>query len=337
MTCHVTLLGGGFGRKSKPDYVVEAALLSKKVGAPVKIVWSREDDLQFDYFHAPAAQYLKAAIGPDGLPTAWLMRTAFPSIGSLWNAAGPVRRLAGPTGLDRDPVSTSRASRRERAGARARARRLARSVASIHHAYAASGASPTSWRTLPGADRVEYLLKLMGPDRSGRLRGRGMRPAGKHGASWADHPLDSARPRRVVELASTEKAGWAGKLPRGRGRGLAMHRSFLSYIAMVVEVEVLPDGTVLVPRTTVAVDAGFIANPDRAQGADGGGADHGDEQYALQRDCLCAGEGGAVELSRRLGSRGCARRRGWSTCTWCRAKGCPGGIGEPAVPPAGGR
>ena len=53
--CHVTLLGGGFGRKSKPDYVAEAALLSKKVGKPVKIVWSREDDIHFDYFHSPAA------------------------------------------------------------------------------------------------------------------------------------------------------------------------------------------------------------------------------------------------------------------------------------------
>lgn len=83
VTCHVTLLGGGFGRKSKPDYVVEAAMLSKQVGAPVKVVWTREDDLQFDYFHAPSAQYMKATLGADGMPTGWLMRTAFPPIGSL--------------------------------------------------------------------------------------------------------------------------------------------------------------------------------------------------------------------------------------------------------------
>src|SRR5258706_16312107 len=60
--CHVTLLGGGFGRKSKPDYVAEAALLSKQVGKPVKVTWSREDDIRFDYFHAVAAMYLKAAL-----------------------------------------------------------------------------------------------------------------------------------------------------------------------------------------------------------------------------------------------------------------------------------
>src|SRR4051794_24633186 len=83
--CHVTLLGGGFGRKSKPDYVAEAALLSKQVGKPVKIVWSREDDVRFDYFHSPASMYLKAAVAEKGLPTAWLQRSAFPPIASQNN------------------------------------------------------------------------------------------------------------------------------------------------------------------------------------------------------------------------------------------------------------
>jgi isoquinoline 1-oxidoreductase beta subunit len=78
--CHVTLLGGGFGRKSKPDYVAEAALLSRQVGKPVKIVWSREDDIQFDYYHSPASLYMKAALGERGKPTAWLQRSVFPPI-----------------------------------------------------------------------------------------------------------------------------------------------------------------------------------------------------------------------------------------------------------------
>ena len=69
VTCHVTLLGGGFGRKSKPDYVAEAAILSKKVGKPVKVVWSREDDLRFDYYHSVAAMYMKAATDAKGRPT----------------------------------------------------------------------------------------------------------------------------------------------------------------------------------------------------------------------------------------------------------------------------
>ena len=87
VTCHVTLLGGGFGRKSKPDYVAEAALLSKQAGKPVKIVWSREDDLQFDYFHSPAALYMKAAVGEKGHPTAWLQRSVFPPIAMQNNPA----------------------------------------------------------------------------------------------------------------------------------------------------------------------------------------------------------------------------------------------------------
>src|SRR5438046_3743203 len=82
VTCHVTLLGGGFGRKSKPDFVAEAAVLSKKTGRPVKVVWSREDDIKFGYYHAVSAMYMKAALGDDGRPTAWLQRSVFPPIDS---------------------------------------------------------------------------------------------------------------------------------------------------------------------------------------------------------------------------------------------------------------
>ncbi len=81
VTCHVTLLGGGFGRKSKPDYVAEAAILSKQVGKPVKVVWSREDDIRFGFYHAVAAMYMKAATDEKGRPTAWLQRSAFPPSG----------------------------------------------------------------------------------------------------------------------------------------------------------------------------------------------------------------------------------------------------------------
>ena len=66
VTCHVTLLGGGFGRKSKPDYVAEAAVLSKKLGKPVKVAWSREDDIHYDFYHSVAAMYMKAAAGCEG-------------------------------------------------------------------------------------------------------------------------------------------------------------------------------------------------------------------------------------------------------------------------------
>src|ERR1700694_763600 len=84
VVCHVTFLGGGFGRKSKPDYAVEAAVLSKKTGKPVKVIWSREDDIKFDYSHSVAAMYLKAALDDAGKPKAWLQRSVFPPIGSTF-------------------------------------------------------------------------------------------------------------------------------------------------------------------------------------------------------------------------------------------------------------
>src|ERR1700675_589276 len=80
VVCHVTLLGGGFGRKSKPDYVAEAAVLSKKLGRPVKVVWTREDDVKFDYYNAVAAMYMKAAVDNKGKHTAGLKRWVFPPL-----------------------------------------------------------------------------------------------------------------------------------------------------------------------------------------------------------------------------------------------------------------
>jgi len=85
VVCHVTLLGGGFGRKSKPDYVAEAAILSQKAGRPVKVVWSREEDIRFDYYNTVAAMYFKAALGDHGKPVAWLQRSVFPPITSIFD------------------------------------------------------------------------------------------------------------------------------------------------------------------------------------------------------------------------------------------------------------
>src|ERR1700733_464158 len=85
VVCNVTLLGGGFGRKAKPDYVAEAAVLSKKVGRQVKVVWTREDDIKFDYYNAVAGMYFKAAVDAKGKPTAWLQRSVFPPITSIFD------------------------------------------------------------------------------------------------------------------------------------------------------------------------------------------------------------------------------------------------------------
>ena len=88
MTVHVTLLGGGFGRKSKPDFAVEAAVLSKAMdGKPVKVVWTREDDLHNGYFHTVSVEHLEAGLDAQGKPVAWLHRTVAPTIMSTFDAA----------------------------------------------------------------------------------------------------------------------------------------------------------------------------------------------------------------------------------------------------------
>ena len=138
VTVNVTLLGGAFGRKSFPDFAVEAAVLAKKTGKPVKVVWSREDDIKFDSYHSVSAMYMKAALGADGKPAAWLQRTVFPPIGSTfdpknkYSAAGRTR-----TGIHRFAVRDSRIIASENGPATAHVRiGWFRSVANIYHAYA---------------------------------------------------------------------------------------------------------------------------------------------------------------------------------------------------------
>lgn len=255
--CHVTLLGGGFGRKSKPDYVAEAALLSKQVGKPVKVTWTREDDIRFDYYHAVAAMYLKARVDDKGRPTAWLQRSAFPSIGAMFNPAtntGQGFELGmGWSNLPFD-IPNHRA---ENGPAKAHVRiGWLRSVANIYHAFGVHSFAD-ELAALANRDRVEYLLDLLGQPRKVDL--------GQRGPMAEKFPLDIGRLRRVVELAA-EKSGWANKKPsKGRALGIAAHWSFLSYIAAVVEVEVDDKGKLRIPRVDIAADVGKVISPDRVR------------------------------------------------------------------------
>ncbi len=262
--CHVTLLGGGFGRKSKPDYVAEAAVLSKKVGRPVKVVWSREDDIQFGYYNAVAAMYMKAAVGEKGLPEAWLQRSVFPPITSIFDV-NAVYGDAGHLGQGWTDIPFDILNLRvENGPARAHVRiGWLRSVANIYHGFAVqSFADELAHKA--GRDPLEYLLALIGPDRILNLKSTGYE---NYGVPYEAYPIDTARLRRVTQLVA-EKAQW-GKRKSGnrRGFGIAAHRSFLTYAATVVEVEVTDAGAVHIPRVDMAVDAGTIVNPDlvRAQ------------------------------------------------------------------------
>ena len=262
--CHVTFLGGGFGRKSKPDYVAEAAVLAKKVGRPVKVVWTREDDIKFDYYNAVAAMYMKAALGAEGKPTAWLQRSVFPPISSIFDVKAvygdPGHLQQGWTDVPFDIANL----RVENGPAQAHVRiGWLRSVANIYHAFAVQSFADELAHTA-GRDPLEYLLDLLGPPRILNLKDTDYP---NYGAAYDAYPVDIARLRRVTEMVA-EKAEWGKrKLGTGSGLGIAAHRSFLTYVATVVEVEVNEQGELRIPRVDTVVDAGTVANPEitRAQ------------------------------------------------------------------------
>lgn len=259
VTCHVTLLGGAFGRKSKPDQVAEAAVLSKKLGKPVKVVWTREDDIRFDFFHSVAAMYMKAAIGPDGKPTAWLQRTVYPPINSTFDVAATYADDEMGLGWNNLPFDIPN-HRAENGPADYHVRiGWLRSVANVYHAFAIHSFADELAKAA-NKDSVQYLLELIGPPRIVNLEYKEDEADEKQ-----NYPLDTARLRRVVEIAA-ERSGWGKRtLGKGHGLGIAAHRSFLTYVATVVEVEVDNKGQVHIPGVWTAVDAGTVVSPDNVR------------------------------------------------------------------------
>ncbi len=264
VTCHVTLLGGGFGRKSKPDYCAEAAILSKQLGKPVKVVWTREDDIRFDYYHSTAAVYEKAAVDGRGRPTAWLQRSVFPPIAAMFDASAqhgmPDELELGLVDLPYDVPNL----RMENGAAEAHVRiGWFRAVANNYHAFAAQ-CFADEMAHAAGRDPLEFQLDLLGPGKIIDFKALGLAYQ-NYGASYDTLPYDTRRLRRVLEVAA-EKAGWGKRKPgNGWGMGLAAHRSFNCYVASVVEVEVDGKGQVRVPRVHQVLDAGVVVNPDRAR------------------------------------------------------------------------
>jgi isoquinoline 1-oxidoreductase beta subunit len=260
VTVNVTLLGGAFGRKSFPDFAVEAAVLSKKTGRPVKVVWSREDDIKFDSYHSVSAMYMKAALGADGKPTAWLQRTVFPPIGSTFKA-GEMYSDGDELGLGFSDLPFAIPNQRSENGPATAHVRIGwfRSVANIYHAFAIQSFEDELAHAA-GKDPVEYALQLLGPD---RIIPKSELPKdySNYGGSYEQYPIDTARFKRVVETAA-QKSGW-GKIKSGNGAGIgiALHRSFLTYVATVVQMHIDDAGRVHVDRVDSALDAGTVVNP----------------------------------------------------------------------------
>ncbi len=258
---NVTLLGGGFGRKSKPDYAAEAASVAQAFeGRPVRLQWTREDDIHHAYFHAVSVDHLEAGLDGDGNALAWRHRTLSPSIGSLF-APDPKHKGESELGMGFNTMPFSiPAIRLENPPAPAHVRiGWFRSVYNLPHAWAIqSFAHEVS--VAAGRDHRDYVLELLGPGRE--IHNLTVGDGWNYGEDPEMYPIDTGRMRAVIEKA-TEAAGWGKTLPEGRGMGLAFHHSFVSYTAIVFDVEVDDSGNVIIHRADIAFDCGRQANPER--------------------------------------------------------------------------
>jgi isoquinoline 1-oxidoreductase subunit beta len=195
-----------------------------------------------------------------GKPVAWRHRSVAPSIVSIF---APDPKHQGPfelgMGLVDVPFDIPNL-RCENGEAEAHTRiGWFRSVSNIPHAFAVQSFA-AEMAHAAGKDQKDYLLELLGPARVAELKS--LDSLWNYGESTKMYPVDVGRLRHVVELVS-EKAGWGRKLPERHGLGIAAHRSFVTYVATVVETAVAEDGTVSVPRVDVAIDCGNFVNPDR--------------------------------------------------------------------------
>ena len=246
ITINVTFLGGGFGRKSKSDFVVEAVAISKKINAPVQVVWTREDDIQNDFYHATSAQYLKGSIDRQGKVTGWLQRVGFPSIVSSFK---PLSEYGSGFELNQGFTNNPYAIknfRLENVKAEANLRiGWMRSVVHIHSAFGINS-FVDELAFAAQKDPVQFHLELLGKDRI--IEGK------------SKFPFNSKRFKNVL-TTTADMANWGAELPKNHGLGIALHYSFYSYIATVVEVSVV-DRKVKIENIWTTIDCGLALNKD---------------------------------------------------------------------------
>jgi isoquinoline 1-oxidoreductase beta subunit len=332
VTVHVTFLGGGFGRKSKADYSSEAAQLSKEAGVPVRVQWSRPDDIHSDYFNAVSAQRMTAGLDQNGKVIAWRHRTAFPPIGSTFNAAinqpaaGDLQQGVLDVALDVPNV------RAEACKAEAHVRvGWLRSVYNIFHAFAVNSFIDEI-ATAKGQDPREAMLEIYGPARLLSLKDLGVSELANYGQSLEKHPVDAGRLRGVIERV-TANADWTNRASKtGRAFGLAAHRSFNSYTAVVASATQPAGGPVWIDEVWIVIDAGQIINPDRVRAQMEGSVING------MSNVLYGGvthRNGAVEQNNfdtvNLVRMATAPRK--INVEILRTANPPGGVGEPGLPP----
>jgi len=331
VTVHVTFLGGAFGRKSKADFVSEAVFLAQKTRAPVRVQWTREDDLQHDYYNTVSKQQLVAGLDAAGKVVAWRHRTAFPPIATVFGpnhepGAGDLQQGILDFGISVPNV------RAEAAGIDAHVRiGWLRSVYNIFHAFA-ENSFVDEIAQARGADMRDVLLELYGPARQIRsLEQLGVSELRNYGAALEKHPVDMGRLRQVVERV-TEASGWNQRKANGRALGLAAHRSFLSYTAVVASVVHDAQGVLRVDEAWITIDAGKVMNLDRVRSQMEGSLIFG---MSLALYGAITMKGGVVQQSNfhdlKLVRIGAAPRQ--IHVSVIESDAPPGGVGEPGLPP----
>jgi isoquinoline 1-oxidoreductase subunit beta len=231
---HTTFLGGGFGRRFEQDFVADAIELSMRVGRPVQVLWTREDDLRHDFYHPMTLNRLRAGIDRSGRLVAWMHRIVSPSISSR------MRPEAVRDGID--PVAVAGAVDLPYAIPNRR----------VEYRRADTAVPVGLWRG-SGSTQNAYVTECF-LDEVARTAGRSPLEMRR------DLLVERPRHLRVLDLAA-EQAGWGGALSDGRARGIAIAQCAGSIVAQVAEVSVL-DGQLRVHRVVCALDCGRVINPD---------------------------------------------------------------------------
>ena len=330
---HVTLLGGGFGRKSKCDFVLEAAVLSREIGAPVRVQWTREDDIRHSFYHTTSAERIAVALDDQDRVTGWRHNSVAPSIMSTFaedsghqffieNGMGHVDM---PFEIANVSIENGKAMAHTRIG-------WYRAVSNVPRAWAIQSFVAELADEL-GRDQKDLLIELIGSDRELDPPSQGFPDDfWNYGEGYAEYPISTARLKNVTELAA-EKAGWGAQLPEGSGLGIAVHRSFVTYVAAVARVDIV-DGLVTVPEMHIAVDCGFVANPERVRSQMEGAAVMG---MTLALNSGITHENGAVQQSN-FYDYDLVRATNFPRVVHTHIVNHPfsvhaAGVGEPGVPP----
>lgn len=264
VTLNMTLLGGGFGRKSKSDFIQEAALVSQKMGgAPILLQWTREDDMRHGFYHTVSVERVEMAFDDKNKVTGWRHRSVAPSILSTFVADSGfkffIENGMGHVNIPYDVPNISCEDGKAMAMTRIG---WYRSVSNIPRVFA-TGSAVCEAAHQVGKDPKDFLLELIGADRTIDPKALGFPEDFWHyGDPYAEFPIETARLKAAINLAA-EKAGWGQKLPDGEGLGIAAHFAWQAAVATVVHVKVGKDGIIRVPEVHTAIDCGYGVNPER--------------------------------------------------------------------------